>query len=574
MQRRREADFQRTLGNYRTTVDTLRQEKHALLELQQGGEGEKSDLIASSQKALSRAAQLVSDAAAIRKRDAQAVMNQIDQEVYRHLSSRLESLLPQAVVASELSAVKGELLVAKAIGKASKSLEGIAISFTQAIRPGLAEIDQAVAASTPAVLQLSDSTKQEAATMIHQAEFATLVVEASSDLLRFLSAGQWPDLLNPDSSTELGSMLGHSISELDSALGLVLKSMKEEGVLTPEQSSIDSLRQTVQTTIQNLRNDIEREDGTSLSSSWNPPGWQLLKDASTAKFTCMGATASLSLVVNEVGNTSAPPGLVSLYNRLEQASAQSVNVCLRLANLDVNSDGVVDELSKVAAEWKNKSAVVFSAIQGLLLSQGDMETCVQAADSALQNLSRLSSLLRFSNLAPNEDESFHALSPEATDVWEGVSSLSRSVRAVDGDEEDVNYLLRARAIEHQLGEAVEDVPKLSLANVKLASLEKVSLLLRQMGVELANGSLTRCHFSFRFFQNLSTRSKEIAMQNARLSELEKLLAKSNSGALGRGTASDLKSSEEFNSMKEENRVVSLGLCGGRLRLGSLSLKSR
>jgi hypothetical protein len=47
------------------------------------------------------------------------------------------------------------------------------------------------------------------------------------------------------------------------------------------------------------------------------------------------------------------------------------------------------------------------------------------------------------------------------------------------------------------------------------------------------------------------------MQNARLSELEKLLAKSSVKSLGRGKASDLKSSEEFNSLKEENRVVSL-----------------
>jgi hypothetical protein len=47
------------------------------------------------------------------------------------------------------------------------------------------------------------------------------------------------------------------------------------------------------------------------------------------------------------------------------------------------------------------------------------------------------------------------------------------------------------------------------------------------------------------------------MQNARLSELEKLLAKSSASPVGRGKSSDLKSSEEFNSLKEENRVVSL-----------------
>jgi dynactin 1 len=474
-QRRREADFQRTLGNYRTSVDTLRQEKQSLLDLQQGGEGEKSDLIASSQKALARAAQLVSDAAAMRKRDAEAVMNQIDQETFNHLATRIESLLPQAVVAPELAAVKGELMVSKAIGKASKSLEGIATSLIEAIRPGLAEMDEADAASAPTVLQLSDTAKQEAATMIHQAEFAHVVVEASSDLLRFLSAGQWPDLLSQDSSIELGSLLGHSVSELDNMFGLLLQSMKEEGILTPERSSIGSLQQTIQTTMQTLRTDIERDDGTLLPASWNPPGWQLMKDASSAKFACLGAAASLSSVLNQLDTASTPPSLVSLYNRLEQASAQSVNVCLRLANLDINNDGLVDELAKITAEWKEKSAAVLSAIDGLLLNGDDMEACNKMAQGALKDLSRLSSALRSANLVPNDDESFHALSPETEDVWDQISRLSRSIRAIDGDEEDVNYMLRARAIEHHLGEAVENEPKLALANAKVASLEKVSV---------------------------------------------------------------------------------------------------
>lgn len=45
------------------------------------------------------------------------------------------------------------------------------------------------------------------------------------------------------------------------------------------------------------------------------------------------------------------------------------------------------------------------------------------------------------------------------------------------------------------------------------------------------------------------------MQNARLTELERLLAKS-SVSVGRGRSSDVKSSEEYNKIKEENRVVS------------------
>jgi hypothetical protein len=61
----------------------------------------------------------------------------------------------------------GVLSVAKAIGKASKSLEAIATSLSESIRPGLAAVDEANAASAPTTLQLSDTAKQEAKTMIH-----------------------------------------------------------------------------------------------------------------------------------------------------------------------------------------------------------------------------------------------------------------------------------------------------------------------------------------------------------------------------------------------------------------------
>ena len=44
------------------------------------------------------------------------------------------------------------------------------------------------------------------------------------------------------------------------------------------------------------------------------------------------------------------------------------------------------------------------------------------------------------------------------------------------------------------------------------------------------------------------------MQNARLSELERMLAKSNVAA-PRSLATDFKSSQEYNMLMEENRVV-------------------
>jgi hypothetical protein len=54
--------------------------------------------------------------------------------------------------------------------------------------------------------------------------------------------------------------------------------------------------------------------------------------------------------------------------------------------------------------------------------------------------------------------------------------------------------------------------------------------------------------------------KEIAVQNACLNELEKIVAKSSSTLFGHGKTADLKSSKEYNHLKEENRVVSITGC--------------
>lgn len=105
--------------------------------------------------------------------------------------------------------------------------------------------------------------------------------------------------------------------------------------------------------------------------------------------------------------------------------------------------------------------------------------------------------------------------------------LARTIRSKDGDEDDVNFLVRARTIENTLEDAVESVPELSLAKTKLSSLEK----------------------------SLALRSKEISMQNARLSDLEKMLARSNAQPSSRLVASQA-SSEEVKSLKQENRYLS------------------
>ena len=546
-QRKREEEFQKTVGNYRTRLETLKQEKKALLELQEGGEGEKSDLVSASQKALARAAQLVQDAAEMRKREAQAAIDRIDSQVRLHLCERLESLLPPTIAAAEIASIKGELLLSKVVGKASLSLDGIARSFVKTIRHRAWEwrTDSGDASGDSPLqdeLELSDDQQQMAATMIHQSEVAHVAIDVSGDLLWLLSAGQWPDILGPEASAELGAIMGHSMTDLDVVLGSVLNTLKEEGVLSPHQSNIGAFRQTVVTTMQTLRSHIEQDGESLVPMDWKPPALRLFRDASRAKYSSLGCYAAVASVLNYGENIKSPEivarnkilivALKPLLKKLDLAASEAAKSCLRLAQLDVQDESVVMGISIIADSWRAASDELLGNIYNMLLSEEGitpeyLEACMEASDEVVKLVSQFASALRSFNLHASEDNHFHPFSPEVADVWEGVTMLARNIRSQDGDEEDINFLVRSREIENTLDDAIEKVPKLAVANTKIASLEK----------------------------SLAIRSKEIAMQNSKLSELEKLLAKTNAQPSPRIKSSDIYSSAEMNGLKEEIRVL-------------------
>jgi hypothetical protein len=161
----------------------------------------------------------------------------------------------------------------------------------------------------------------------------------------------------------------------------------------------------------------------------------------------------------------------------------------------VTNTEVVTDLSASMSHWVESSDKMIKEVQSLITSEGShLEECQAACDSTLGHLTKISSSLRSANLNPNDDESFHALSPEVEDSWFRLTTLIRSVRSKDGDDEDVNFLLRTRAIETQFDEAVADVPKLSLASAKAANLEKVS----QCAINRDFASIDRLICSFLF----------------------------------------------------------------------------
>jgi dynactin 1 len=494
-QRKREEEFQRTVGNYRNMVETLKQEKKALLELQQGGEGEKSDLVSASQKALARAAQLVQDAAEMRKREAQAAIDRIDSQVRMHLCERFERMLPPSVASSEIASIKGELLLSKVVGKASLSLDGIARSFTKTIRIRAWEWrsdrgESKEAEPLDTVLSLSDEEQQIAATMIHQSEVAHVAIDVSGDLLWLLSAGQWPDILTPEASSELGAIMGHALSDLDVVLGTVLNTLKEEGVLSPHQSNIGAFRQTVVATMQTLRSHIEVDGESLVPMDWKPPALRLFRDASRAKYSSLGCYAAVASVLNHGDSIKTPEAVAKtkaltealkpLLKKLDLAAAEASKSCLRLAHLDVQDEATVMDISAIADAWRAASDDLLGNVYNMLLSNEGLTpdllgACDASTDEVIRMVSQFASALRSANLHSTEDNKFHPFSPEVEDVWEGVTVLARSIRAADGDQDDVNYLLRAHYIENALEEAVEKEPKLALANAKVASLDKVSL---------------------------------------------------------------------------------------------------
>jgi dynactin 1 len=461
------------VGNFRTTVDTLRQEKQALLEIQQGGEGEKSQILASSQKALERAAHLVADAAALREREAKFIIDDLENRLYRHLSVRLETLIPPPVAGSEIAAIKGELLTAKVIGKASKALDGIATVFAKAIRPAL-PTDTSSEIETDESLHLIDETKQEIATMFHQSKFAEVVVNASSHLIRYLVASQWPDLLDAEQSADLGVILGHSVGGLDATIEEVLKTLKQEGTLTREQASVEAFEQIVNSTLQAIQVEVSREDSALLSSDWNPTGWGLLKDASTAKFLCLGATAALSLAFHERADRGLSPSLAKMYNSAEQIASQANSVVHLLASLDVSNTKLSSDLAVEVSGWLKQASEYAAAMQAHLNDQIGFKLFMPQVDLTLKSVSRLSFTLRSSSLSSNDGVAFHSMSPEVDDPWDQTARLAKAVRGVDGDDDDLNYLLRARAIEQHIHAAILNEPKLEAATSKITTLEKVS----------------------------------------------------------------------------------------------------
>lgn len=486
-QRRREEDFQRYVSDFRSSISTLKQEKATLLALTEGDQGEKSQLKATSQKALVQAAQLAADASAARNRDSDAVFDRITARSASYMCQRLRSLLPSGVVSTELAAIKGEIDLSKLADMAAVSLSTLEEMFNKTIEMGVSGLSEFNVVEEGSDVAISDSSTQQIDVMIHQVEFASIVIESASDALRFLAAGQWPELMSEELSTELGNVVVHSITQ---ALSEQLKLLKQEGVLSPLRSSLSELHQSAQNTKLALFDTRDNLGNPIIPVDWNPPGLKALKSLSMGRFTCMGTTAVLASAICPIGDSEEPPAptLANFAGFLEQAKQSCSNmtdICRKLSGLDLNDAEIIASLNQVSFKYESSSLALFNCVKETFTQQSvatpDVDKCSTLLEDVVANVRHLSALLRKANLGDDFiTDNFHELSPEFEDSWGGLTNAAAQMRAIDGDSEDINYLMRARTLVQHLSDAVQNQPLLEKSNAKITSLEKVSgLFLRR-----------------------------------------------------------------------------------------------
>ena len=475
------------MSEFRASISTLKREKAALLAHTDDDQGEKSHLLATSKKALAQAAQLASDAAEARKSSSEAAFHKIYARNATYLSQRLERLLPSGVVSAELAAVKGEMSLAKVADLASVSLVTVEDVFNKAIERGSVAMSEFSTLNDNDSMPLSEAALQQIAVMTHQTRFVGITIEAATDALRLMAAGQWPELLSQELSTDLGGVVTHSIADLDTALSEQLKLLKSDGVLSPLRSSLSYLDQSVRNTKLALFNATTESGKLVIPADWKPPVWEALKHISLGRFACLGAAALLSSAVcttEDAENEPPPPTpkhFADVFTKIRHGCLFLLDVCKNLAGLQLNDTDTLNSLDEFSAQFHFHSKELYESIattfEGKSISSDDVDRFSSLVERILSSAKKIAALVRKSGLNEH-DTPHHYLAVEFGDSWGGITAVVSEARSVDGDSEDLNYLLRARAIENQLAEAVQNEPKLVVAEAKIARLEKVRKLFR------------------------------------------------------------------------------------------------
>lgn len=469
-----------------------------------------------------------------RKREATATFNLIDAKVQSHLAERLENFLPQNVASSEISAVKGELLLSKIAMKSSLSLHSLSDIFISTIDTANNELHNCENPSDLMVdkIDVTSSLSNQVGTTSHETKFAQLAIDVSSECLRLLSYSQWPDILSSDASVDFSIAISQFIPQLDVAVSEQLLRLKEEGVLSPHQSNLNLLIQALQNVRKAVDDITNGNEISMLPHDWNPPTLEVMKNISSAKFACLGSASIFASVIGDVDIPSIQErcSFVSkTFNKLSSLSKDFSTITDFLGSMTSLNSENFEAVSNIVSELHLSSLDLFAYVETLFSNKeifaSNMIEVQSKTDATSTLMARLLSFLRSQKHEDIEQSKDSILSPELSDPWECVKSITTNVKSRTGDLDEINYVIRAKKLEDQLSAAIENDAKLAIANSKIRSLEK----------------------------NLATRSKEISLQNGRLTELENMLSKS--ASIVSTSASTPKTQEEHQKLKEEIRVL-------------------
>jgi Chromosome segregation ATPases len=512
----------------------LQKERDAVIKELGGRDGAQVDAMLTTQKALAQAAQSVADAALARKKEAEVSFNLIDAQVKSHLAERLENFLPQSVASSEISAVKGELLLSKVAMKASLSLSSIDEIYRK-IRSKASELidttgDQVI--GTEKVI-ISSGLAQNIGTMLHQAKFSRTVIDISTECISLLSAGQWPSLLSYESSIDLGIFAAQTMPSLDTSISEQLLLLKREGGLSPDQSNLNVLDQTLSMTRSKFKEATSADGSLLLPSSWSPPGLAASKLFTNFKFNCLGFAAVLGVIITDDSDKMQNGALIlkSLMIKAEKLCNEIPIVSQVMSALSFLDGEAKDAAFALAQSMHDASNDLLSSLENIISTADIQPSCIPDLDSKLimtsNALMKMHSFLRSQHGVDSQVQSDVLLSPECADPWINVIEVASKAQITNGDSNDLNYFTRSRKLEEELSIAIENDAKLSIANAKIKSLEK----------------------------NLATRSNEISLQNARLEELETLLSQVDQSSAQKAQERTALPTENMQELKEEIRVL-------------------
>ena len=482
----------------------MQAEKSALLALNEGGENENSHLIASAQKALAQAAQLVSDAAQMRKKKSLTMFDQMDKILNAQLADRLQGYIPKNVIQQEILAVKGEILLTKVAEKSSLSLKGVASLFQKSIAKTRSDLgtdlikinrirseEEEKAMDMP--IKISEFSQQEIPTIIHELNFAHVSTNVGAEALRFICLGQWPDLILPEVSAEVAGAILSPFSVVDNAITYQLRMMIEEGTLSPHRSNLATLEESSK----DIRGTLSSI--SPLVNDWSPPAWSLFQDVTIAKFSSLSAAAIMACIISPtaeadssfVPNFDSDSKAVQLFNKLESLATESIKICQRLKDLSIQEENksLLNEIEVLANKWMKSSNQMIDVFKSTFNGANEVEiekvsACDHEVYLTLQDATALSSLLRQHKMTGEEigvngTIVSHPLSPESDSSWTNIiQMIAKDCKfTFEGTEdelmEEMNFQKRSQAIEQRLSLALENESKLALALVQVSSLEKV-----------------------------------------------------------------------------------------------------